>query len=91
MNPFEHLHQGTLSGERPVGEEINRKQDPKGVNIEVEAVVGKIHSAYLVLLPETITDIENIRVQNKVYEIIKDEVSQAMIRIRKELKLDSRY
>ena len=84
MDTIDSLRQGTLSGERPVCSEVVKKQDPKSVGINTEDIVARIYFAFVPVLSPFITDGESNKVQAKVYEIIKDEVAQALIRIRKE-------
>ena len=52
--------------------------------INSEDVVGRIYFAIVPYLPECISESNSQKMQAAIYEIVKEEISQALIKIRKE-------
>lgn len=66
------------------GREEDKPIAKKSGLINSEDVVGRIYFAIVPYLPECISESKSQKMQAAIYEIVKEEISQALIRIRKE-------
>ena len=84
MDTFKSIRQGSLAGTRAGGDKDEKPIAVKSGLINSEDVVGRIYFAISPYLPENMKESDSQKMQAKIYEIVKDEISQALIRIRKE-------
>ena len=84
MNTWKSLKQGNLSGRRAGTDEVTRPNQGRSALINSEDIVGKIYFAIVPYLPDCISESKSQKMQSAIYEIVKAEITQALIKIRKD-------